>query len=235
MTDYLFNDALVPTAVQPLLRELFSRKNFANFHRLIGSSTGRGTAWFLDLQTELGLNVVLRHYRRGGLFGKIVKDRYLFRSLPQTRAVQEFHLLKQMREWGLPVPRPIAVQVKRGWLCYQADIMLEKIENTADLSQFLQKNRLTDGQYQQLGKLIHQLHQHQVHHSDLNIHNILLDQNGQFWLIDFDKCGVAQGESWKIANLDRLLRSFKKEQIRLGIQFNDENWASVLKGYSEKG
>ncbi|VEI45037.1 3-deoxy-D-manno-octulosonic-acid kinase [Actinobacillus equuli] len=56
-----------------------------------------------------------------------------------------------------------------------------KIEGTQDLSKYLQTHTLSDTQYQQIGKLIRQLHDHQVHHSDLNIHNILLEPtSGQF-------------------------------------------------------
>ncbi len=84
----------------------------------------------------------------------------------------------------------------------------------------------------EIGKLIKQLHHHQVHHSDLNIHNILFDEkNGKFWLIDFDKCSVQQGEDWKKNNLERLLRSFNKEVGRLNIQFQEKDWQSLLEGY----
>lgn len=61
----------------------------------------------------------------------------------------------------------------------------------------------------------------------------MLGQDGNFWLIDFDKCSIEQGESWKKSNLDRLLRSFKKEQGRLNILFKEENWQAILKGYQK--
>lgn len=213
------------------IHTLFQCKNFEKSDRLLGSSRGRGITWFLYTADLLGVNSVLRHYYRGGLFGKIVKDRYFFCSLDKTRAVQEFKLLEQLHQWHLPVPRPLACQIRRRFLSYTADILLEKIEQTQDLSQVLQKAPLSTAQYQQIGGLIRQLHNHQVHHSDLNIHNILLDQQGKFWLIDFDKCQIQGGEAWKSANLERLLRSFHKEQKRLGIFFNEENWAALKQGY----
>ena len=129
------------------------------------------------------------------------------------------------------MPRPIAIRVKRQCCFYQADILLEKIANTQDLSQYLQTARLTPTQYQQIGQLIRQLHDHQVHHSDLNIHNILIDTQSKFWLIDFDKCQIQLGNEWKQGNLDRLLRSFHKEQNRLQIQFEVNHWENLLKGY----
>ncbi|CUU52220.1 3-deoxy-D-manno-octulosonic acid kinase [Actinobacillus pleuropneumoniae] len=232
MIFYHFNRTVVPDTQTSLIKTLFGCKNFADSGRLLGSSKGRGTTWFLNTQAELGVNTVLRHYYRGGLFGKIVKDQYLFNGLENTRAFREFSLLEKLHEWHLPVPQPIALKVEKTCFWYRADIMLEKIEGTQDLSKYLQTNALSDTQYQQIGKLIRRLHDHQVHHSDLNIHNILLEPtSGQFFLIDFDKCGISQTNDWKTENLARLLRSFKKEQTRLNIRFNEQNWQALLAGY----
>lgn len=231
---YHFNANLVPQNQQILLEKFFTCKNFEKSDRLLGFAKGRGITWFLNTQAELGVNSVLRHYRRGGLFGKIIKDSYLFRGIEHTRAFQEFSLLEKMCAWCLPVPRPIAIQIEKRFCCYRADIIIEKVENTRDLSQILQSRILTDEQYQQIGKLIRQLHNHQVHHTDLNIHNILQDTSGQFWLIDFDKCYIQPGNGWKQGNLDRLLRSFHKEQNRLNIHFSEQNWQALINGYQNK-
>lgn len=233
MIYYHHNANLVPSNQQSFVEQLFNCKNFEKSDRLLGFSKGRGVTWFLNTMPELGVNAVLRHYRRGGLFGKIVKDRYLFSGIEKTRAYQEFSLLENMHGWGLPVPRPIAIQIEKGLFCYRADIMLEKIENTRDLSQILQEKALSSEQYAQIGQLIRQLHDHQVHHTDLNIHNILLDTSGRFWLIDFDKCYIdTENSGWKQNNLERLLRSFHKEQGRLNIQFSEKDWKALLKGYN---
>lgn len=229
---YNFNPALVSAEQQVFIQSLLDSKNFEKSDRLLGFSKGRGTTWFLATANEIGVDSVLRHYYRGGLFGKLVKDRYLFTGLAQTRAAQEFELLNQMHRWGLPVPRPIAFKISRTFCTYQADILLEKIANTQDLSQYLQHQRLEADEYHAIGKLIRQLHDHQVHHSDLNIHNILRSKsNGTFWLIDFDKCHIQTGDNWKQGNLDRLLRSFQKEKERLRIYFDEQDWQNLLKGY----
>lgn len=232
---YQFNSDIVPASQQAFIKELLNCKNFDNSDRLLGFSKGRGTTWFLSTQNELGVNAVLRHYYRGGLFGKLVKDHYFFTHFAKTRAVQEFELLEKMHQLGLPVPRPIAVKIQRSAFCYQADILLEKIENTQDLSQLLQSHPLEASAYQTIGRLIRQLHDHQIHHSDLNIHNILQEKtSGKFYLIDFDKCQIQTGENWKKANLARLLRSFQKEQQRLNIHFNQEDWQVLAQGYAKK-
>ena len=44
--------------------------------------------------------------------------------------------------------------------------------------------------------------------------------------------GQKSGDSWKQGNLERLHRSFVKEVGRMNIQFNEENWDELLKGYN---
>ena len=48
----------------------------------------------------------------------------------------------------------------------------------------------------------------------------------------YNKCGQKSGDSWKQGNLERLHRSFVKEAGRMNIQFNEENWDELLKGYN---
>lgn len=87
---YLFNADLIPEHQAEFVQSLLTCKNFDNSDRLLGFSKGRGATWFLDTSAELGINVVLRHYYRGGLFGKIIKDSYFFTRFEATRAYKEF-------------------------------------------------------------------------------------------------------------------------------------------------
>lgn len=198
---------------------------------VIGSAQGRGTTWFVQTST---LAAALRHYHRGGLFGKCVSDHYLFTGWQRTRSQQEFALLGYLREKGVAVPRPLAARaIKRG-MCYQADLLVEKIEGARSLLDLLQHNALNGAQYHKVGGLIRKLHDAGVFHSDLNIHNILLDAADVFWLIDFDKCGRRGGQHWKAANLGRLLRSFRKEVLKRNIHWQESDWASLIQGYSRR-
>lgn len=181
----------------------------------------------------------MRHYYRGGLWGKFNKDRYRFQQLQNTRSIAEFNLLNQLHQAGLPVPKPIGARVRKGNLgvCYQADLLSEKIENAQDLTALLQTQRLTADQWRQIGGLIRQLHDLQICHTDLNAHNILCQQlegGTKFWLIDFDKCGEKSGSFWKEGNLQRLQRSFNKEVERMHIQFDGQHWQYLMEGYSQK-
>ena len=191
----------------------FKPKFWQTQKRIIGTAKGRGTTYFLQTEDYLGVNCALRHYYRGGLWGKFNKDRYYFSSLKKTRSFAEFYLLQHLYEAGLPVPKPIAARVQKGKLgiCYQADILTEKIENARNLSLLLQATPLPKEIWTQIGKLIRQ----------------------QCWLLDFDKCTIRSGNSWKADNLNRLHRSFTKEIKRMKIQFTKQNWADLIAAYNQ--
>lgn len=226
-----------------LAEDKFAELNYADFfqpefwqkqQRILGSAKGRGTTWFVKSDDLVGVNCALRHYYRGGLWGKIVKDRYRFSGLEHCRSFAELHLLDKLHQAGLPVPKPIMAKVERIWGGYRADLLSEKIENAQDLTALLQHSSLSNEQWQQIGQLIRRLHNLQICHTDLNAHNILAQQNDdglKFYLIDFDKCGEKSGDSWKPQNLQRLKRSFLKEKERMAIRFNEENWKALLEGY----
>lgn len=198
-------------------------------NRVVGSAQGRGTTWFVQLDHIQG---ALRHYRRGGLFGKIVKDQYLFKAWEQTRSYQEFTLLTKLRVAGVNVPRPIAAgAIKIGFL-YRADLLSEKVPNACDLVDILQEKSLSKLVYQSIGREIRKMHDVSVNHTDLNIHNILLDNEQKVWIIDFDKCYSQTGEEWKAANLERLKRSFLKEQGKRNIHWNEDEWEALVEGYA---
>ncbi|RVT48168.1 3-deoxy-D-manno-octulosonic acid transferase [Rheinheimera sediminis] len=204
-----------------------------------GQSKGRNTVWFIRQQNAK--EAVLRHYYRGGLVGKLNKDKFWPEPAAQSRAMAEFSLLWQMRLWGLPVPRPCAALYQKHGFSYSADILIERIPGTIDLAHLLQQRALTNLEWTELGALIARFHQHQVYHSDLNCHNILLDSQGQFWLIDFDKCAIRHvadypDQSWKAQNLQRLLRSLNKEKQQLPVfHWQSDQFAALELGYQQAG
>lgn len=210
------------------LHSLFDAQYWQTEQKIIGSATGRGTTWFIAMQQ---LEAALRHYRRGGLFGKLVSDHYWFQGWGKTRSYAEFHLLHYLRQQGVNVPRPIAARAVKEGLCYQADLLSEKVANARDLVAILQEKSLEESQYIAIGKEIAKLHRAQVNHTDLNIHNILIDKHNTVWIIDFDKCYQQKGNSWKEANLQRLLRSFRKERHKVEIHWQESEWQFLLDGY----
>lgn len=220
-----FNSELVPD-FRP---EWFNDAHWRKQNAVIGQAFGRGTTTFFSYA---GQEMVLRHYLRGGLPGKLLTDQYLYTGLQSTRSWREMRLLMKMLELGLPVPEPVAARVCKHGLVYRSDIVLLKIPGAIDIHNWLLERPLSDNQWQQIGFLIAQFHLYQVYHHDLNIHNIMTDDNGKLWLIDFDKCAIKQGESWKNKNLERLQRSLNKEAAaHPGYHFSMEKWQQLMRGY----
>ena len=197
----------------------------------LATGSGRGQAQRLTLS---GLDVVLRHYRRGGMVARFNPDRYP-RSAPRdSRAMREFSLLRWMAARGLPVPMPVAARQQLVGKSYTADIIVAMIPSTRNLVQRLVQAPLNEAQWLAVGQAIRAVHNAQVFHSDLNAHNLLLDDANRAWVVDFDKCDVRSGAEWKQANLDRLKRSLRKERERLPqFHWSESDWVPLETGYAK--
>lgn len=198
----------------------------------LATGSGRGQA---HRMTRDGLDLVLRHYRRGGLMARFSPDRYWRERPAASRAMAEYSLLRRMQAWHLPVPAPVAARYcreSRWW--YSADIVVRMIPGTQNVAERLSAGPLSEVEWQALGRAIRRLHDRQVFHSDLNCHNLLLDLDGRAWIVDFDKCAIRQGEAWKAQNLERLLRSLRKEQVRRQpFHWEEAHWSLLLQAYAE--
>jgi 3-deoxy-D-manno-octulosonic-acid transferase len=198
------------------------------------SGSGRGAVW---LQQQAGHDFVLRHYRRGGLVGRLVHDRYLREPIERSRGMAEFALLQRARGWGLPVPRAAAARwVPAGPLHYRADLLMLRLADVQDLSVTLQQRALTAAEWQAVGRAIGRLHAHGVDHADLNCHNLMhapADASAPVWIIDFDRGRVRAPGPWAAANLARLQRSLRKEAGRLAAwHWAEGDWAALMTGYA---
>jgi len=195
-----------------------------------GSTQGRSQAHFFHYA---GHDMVLRHFHRGGLMGRVNRD--LFARVPATRSrgLMEYDLLTQMRAEGLPVPRPVAARYVPFGLFYRADIITERIDGARPLQDVLLKQPLAAQVWTAIGVAIRDLHDHDVFHSDLNCRNIMLDDALRVWFIDFDKCEKRAQGSWTRANLDRLHRSLTKTQTASpDFSWTAKDWANLEVGYA---
>lgn len=195
---------------------------------LVGTAQGRGAAVFVSGE---GGEYALRHYRRGGLPSRLSRDCYLWFGLERSRAWREWHLLATLQSRGLPVPRPVAVRVVRNGLCYTADIVTARIPGRS-LGQLLSREAAEPATWQAIGACIRRFHDAGVCHADLNAHNILVDEQGRVYLIDFDRGSLRSPGKWRQANLERLQRSLRKLaslDVRFG--FSEPDWELLLAGY----
>lgn len=214
---------------------LFDSNYIQQYGYVTHIAQGRGATYFIDFE---GYKLVLKHYWRGGLVGKINPDLYLRTALEKTRAYKEWVLLQQLYAWSLPAPKPAAIRILSGGLFSYADLLTHQIENVTPLSDCLLEGELSQEQWMRVGRVIRQFHDKGVYHDDLNAHNILLS-HAQYYLIDFDKGAIKTQGRWQKNNLGRLLRSLKKEQDKAieqeqAFYFNEQCWAFLLSGYNDK-
>jgi len=209
----------------------FDVKCWKGLQNITGSAQGRGSAWFIQVEK---IELVLRHYHRGGLIEPLLNDRYIWTGLNRTRALREWNLLALMKQQNLPVPRPVAAQVTRSGPFYRADILVQRIPDAESLSVHLSKDSLARDQWKEIGSSIKRFHNAGIYHADLNAHNILVSGDAQIYLIDFDKgCQRASG-NWGMQNMQRLQRSLQKlSGSQPSFAYNEAAWEACMQGYHQ--
>jgi 3-deoxy-D-manno-octulosonic acid kinase len=192
---------------------------------------GRGSAWFISLEN---LDVVLRHYRRGGIVAKLSTNRYLYTGEQRVRSFSEFRLLNELYRGGLPVPRPVAAWYQRSGMVYEAAIIIERIVGSQTFGEIWRD--CTSETWALIGETVRQFHEAGVYHADLNCFNILIC-NDKIYLIDFDKSrvrGGPKGASWMQSNLERLQRSLQREVASdADNEILLERWSYLVSGYNK--
>ncbi|MFK8075961.1 MAG: 3-deoxy-D-manno-octulosonic acid kinase [Granulosicoccus sp.] len=176
------------------------------------AGAGRGNTFFI---TQAEHPLVLRHYRRGGLAQKISYSRYCYTGLERTRAMREFNVLCHLHDQSLPVPKPFACRVVVKGLSYEASIVTHKLPGKTLAECLTSEQTVSDDQWKAIGKTIAMFHKQGVYHADLNAHNIMLANEQDVALIDFDRARIRAlpkdiTSGWCRGNVDRLKRSLGK-------------------------
>jgi len=196
---------------------------------LDGSAPGRGSTLFLRGERR---DLALRHYLRGGLPARFLRDRYVWTGEDETRPFAEWALTHHLHRAGLPVPAPVAARYRRQGILYTGDIITERLVGTRSLAMLVGLGALSLSVWVDIGRCIGRFHVKGVCHADLNAHNILLTDEGEVSLIDFDRCALRPPGLWEDSNLVRLRRSLEKLTERLPRErFDEPDWQSLLDGY----
>ena len=192
-------------------------------------SAGRGNTAYVG---NVPRQYVLRHFLRGGLIGRIVRDRYLWLGEDRTRSFAEWRLLKKLADNNLRVPRPVAARYQRRGPFYTADIITVRIPGVQSLSVCVADKSRDDDFWHTLGAGIQSFHAYGVFHADMNAYNLQIDEDGDLWMLDFDRGRILSPGAWQQKNLNRLHRSLQKVKAQdPRVHFEEHNWDALIAGY----
>jgi len=188
---------------------------------------GRGGAWFIDMGE--GGDAVLRHYLRGGLVANLSRDAHLWRGIARVRSFAEYRLLRVLRARKLPVPMAYAAWYRREGLSYRAAILMQRLPGVRSLAALATAG---DAPWVAAGELVARFHRQGLDHADLNAHNLLFDEEGRGWMIDFDRSRLRiPATAWREANLERLQRSLRKQRGGRGVIEVDAQFRALRAAY----
>ncbi|MBF0101749.1 MAG: phosphotransferase [Desulfobacterales bacterium] len=166
------------------LIQIFNEKEISQQETVLGGRTKCKKTVLPDIGA-----VVVKTYHRGGMIRYVSKDRYI--KWGESRSQQEFNMLNKVRQLGIFTPKPVCF-VNTCGIFYKAWLVTEEIDGAQSMVELSQQDQLLALKY--MGKIIENINlliQHQIVHVDLHPGNILIDKNGQVYLIDFDKALIA--------------------------------------------
>jgi tRNA A-37 threonylcarbamoyl transferase component Bud32 len=192
-------------------------------------SGGRGNTMFVG---NIPRQFVLRHYIRGGLVGKFVKDKYVWSGADNSRPFREWRMLAKMADSGLRVPRPAAARYTRVGPLYTADLITVRVPHVRALSTWIHEQAGGEKFWQDLGAAIFEFHAKGVYHADMNAYNLQIDSAGKLWMLDFDRGKLLAAGAWQQQTLARLHRSLQKIKTRdPALHYDEACWQQLLEGY----
>jgi tRNA A-37 threonylcarbamoyl transferase component Bud32 len=170
---------------------------------------------------------VVRHYRRGGILGPLLRDTYFGRE----RFLAEVRVSEWARSHGVPTAEVLAMRSQRTGLgLYRGDLITREIEGSQDMDRYLRA--LLEKEPSQLARrketvrsvalLLQGMHRAGLYHADLNLKNIVIrftQQGVNSYVIDLDRARVIRPlhSRLRIRNLVRLYRSLDKQGYLDGV------------------
>ncbi len=157
--------------------------------------------------------LVVKHYRRGGLLGRLVKRRYV--RWGKSRSQLEFELLLKARDLGINVPEPLLF-ANRGYPIYRTWLVTREIKSPLALARLsLNDEKRTRQAMTAVGEQISRLIDHRILHVDLHPGNIVVDQQDRVFILDFDKGKIFRGPKAKLR--DRYINRWQRAVSQHGL------------------
>lgn len=195
-----------------------------------GTSTLGGRAPVITtIISDLG-PVVIKAFKRGGFIRFFIKNRYL--KCGKTRSQSEYELMHKLQQLGIRTPEPIAY-VYRGFPLYSAWLITRKIKNACTLAELSRQDikrvtRIMEKVFEQIDRLV----ECRCVHVDLHPGNILVDQDNNIYIIDFDKGYFSSAKKEKL--YDRYYRRWQRSIIKHQLPvILEEMFQKRLQQYSE--
>lgn len=207
----------------------FEAAHWQRLGALRGSARGRGNTHFFDSDER---SYALRHYRRGGLVARLLGDRYLDTGAERSRPLREFRVTQRLQRFGLPVAPVVAARHRAAGLFSSGDLITLRLEGVRTLAECL-RDAMQTIDWTAIGATIARFHAVGLCHADLNAHNLLVDRQGRWSLIDFDRARFRERGLWQDANLVRLRRSLLKLNDQAGLTLDENLWHALLLGYRD--
>ena len=172
---------------------------------------GRGSVSYHQMD-DLG-TVVIKHYKRGGLPGRLIRSRYF--KWGKSRSQLEFELLQKARGLGINAPEPL-VYASRGVPFYRAWLVTREIKPARPLAQLCSDDegrarRLMTAVNEQISRLI----ENRIKHADLHPGNVVVDDQDRVFLLDFDRGKIYQGSIDKLK--DRYIKRWQRAVSKYGL------------------
>ena len=166
----------------------------------------------------LGLGrVFIKHYARGGLLRFVSSDTFLkFKGASRPEA--EYDMLTRVRSLGVNVPKPLAFVTRGSWR-YRGWLVTEELQGTRTLVEVGEsEDEVLHKAISEVARQLSILIDHRILHIDFHPGNVLVDRNGEIFLVDFDKARVAGlGEyalrEWYIRRWRRAVIKHKLPQL----------------------
>lgn len=157
-----------------------------------------------------GTQIIVKHFRRGGVLRFLI-GRYYF-GFRVKRPEVEYSILRRFRKVGGCAPEPVAF-VTRGTGFYQGWMVTKKISGDCSLADLSLED--PDRASELLKDVVHQIDlliKNRIFHVDLHPGNVLIDESGRSYIIDFDKAHIVSMSGNKLRN--RYLLRWRRAVIK---------------------
>lgn len=153
---------------------------------------------------------VVKNYTRGGVIRKFNRNTYL--KFSRYRCQSEYELLLFLDRLGISVPEPIAFAYHGGFF-YHAWLVTREIQNARSLAEVSRQNpdkahAVMQDLTRQLGILV----ENQIHHVDLHPGNVLVDNENNLFIIDFDKARTTPQNRHKLQ--EKYIRRWQRAVLK---------------------